>query len=156
MDTEMELNMDLEDISGNHNERMFEAYNSEFYSNSCTNICDLENNKDKVGNYNLNDMITIGVKDEFNKYSFCLNSSNNLYKDLDNKFSRMKDYILEQFKSTEIFIDSLDMFRTWLSGNNYEINPDTKLPRKATFKLSTSETDTETIIRKDLYYRYFH
>ena len=113
---EIELNMNTGDVSGNYNDTMFEAYNSDYYNNSCTNICDLNNSNDTIENYNLNEMITIGVTDEFNKYSFCLNSSNNLYKELDTKFSRMKDHILEQFKSSDVFIDSLDI-------TNHEMDP---------------------------------
>lgn len=68
-----------------------------------------------------------------------------------------KEYIYanKQLPSNIIFIDSLDMFRTWLSGYHYSINPTTKIPVKATFKLSTNIDDPIEYREKDLYYRYF-
>ena len=53
-----------------------------------------------------------------------------------------------------VFVDSLEIFRTWLSGNKYDVNEFTKRPVKGTFKLSTGEKDPDNIKNKDLYYRY--
>lgn len=65
------------------------------------------------------------------------------------------NYANKKIPSNIIFIDSLDMFRTWLSGEHYNINPTTKKPVKATFKLSTNIDDPIEYRNKDLYYRYF-
>lgn len=55
-----------------------------------------------------------------------------------------------------VFVDSMELFKTWLSGNDYHINEITRIAEKGTFKLSTTETDNESYRGKDLYYRYFN
>lgn len=53
-----------------------------------------------------------------------------------------------------IFADSLDMFRTWLSGNEYNTNEKTGLPLKGTFRLSSCSSDSSDILGLDLYTRF--
>lgn len=55
-----------------------------------------------------------------------------------------------------IFIDSLEMCKTWISGHKYDINEYTKKALKGVFKLSTNELDAPEVRNKDLYYRYFN
>lgn len=64
-------------------------------------------------------------------------------------------YADKKLPSNIVFIDSLDMFRTWLSGEHYNTNPTTKTPVKGTFKLSTNIDDPIEYREKDLFYRYF-
>ena len=64
-------------------------------------------------------------------------------------------YANKKLPSNIVFIDSLDMFRTWLSGDHYNTNPTTKTPVKGTFKLSTNIDDPIEYREKDLFYRYF-
>jgi len=49
-----------------------------------------------------------------------------------------------------VFIDSLEMARTWISSNEYDTQS-----LKGTFKLSTCDKDDSVIVGKDLYTRYF-
>ena len=68
----------------------------------------------------------------------------------------IKEYIFanKNLPDNIIFVDSLDIFRTWLSGNEYQVNKSTRNPLKGVFKLSTSDPDDETFGR-DLYNRIF-
>ena len=104
----MELNVTYVDPSGNDayfHDNMFTPFNNNDYVECCTDIHLLESN-DISGNYNLENGINIQIEKEYEKYSLLLNDNQNLYREVDNTFRRLKDNILDQFKDTDIFIEN--------------------------------------------------
>ena len=107
----MELNVTYVDPSGNDayfHDNMFTPFNNNDYVECCTDIHLLESN-DISGNYNLENGINIQIEKEYEKYSLLLNDNQNLYREVDNTFRRLKDNILDQFKDTDIFIENLEL-----------------------------------------------
>ena len=115
-------NINDDNINGfdnDYNNNMFMPYNGDTYDDCSTNLTELDKHNDISGNYNLQHGINIGIKIEFDKYSFFLNNNQNLYREIDNKFRRLKDTILESFKDTDIFIDSLELKDTGCNPLDY-------------------------------------
>lgn len=91
------------DISGNELENSPEAYNMNSLADKSSNIdslniegpCDdLKGNVDRC------------ISDEYDKYAFFIKDDNNLYREIATQFGDIKNSVLEDFKDTDIFIES--------------------------------------------------
>ena len=88
----------LEDPSGN--EHFFLPYDTSMY----TDISEIKK-KD-----NISETIEEITQDEYKKFNFMISSQKkNLYTSLSEKFENEKDSIIDNFKNTDVFIDSLDL-----------------------------------------------
>ena len=91
------------DISGNEVGNVPEAYTVNSFADMSSNIDNLNTDgpcKDLKGN------VDGCISEEYNKYAFFLKDDNNLYTEIATQFGDIKNSILDDFKDTDIFIES--------------------------------------------------